>query len=318
MSNSGFSRRDLLIGAGAGLLAAGCTSANVAQAQANAPVPAPIKKGLRVAFMTDSHVPKKGQLSNLRPLSRFPQALKMMADRKPDLVVWGGDNVFAVDYGDNLAQATEQFDNWESLIAESYNGPKLSVIGNHDIWKGDAANANTELGGKGMAIKRFGMESRYMADEAGGWRFLLLDCFHDSGCRIDDEQLEWLKSQLSQDKRPTVLVSHAPLFSATGIYEKKPQGNNYTFGIGDIIGNVHDVVDTLRQHDHGKLALSGHMHHRERLDYFNTTFINGGAVSGAWWAGNYKNHPAAFVMLELFPDGTWTHEFVMWDAARNT
>ena len=97
-------RRSILSGlAGAGLCG---PSATLAGAE-----PASARKSLRVAFLTDSHLPvSPGE--NQRISKMLDQVLGQ--HDKPDLVVFGGDNVMAVD-GDETKStsdsAQDQFDN---------------------------------------------------------------------------------------------------------------------------------------------------------------------------------------------------------------
>src|SRR5262249_49714400 len=137
---------------------------------------------------------------------------------KPDLVIFGGDNVMAVDEGEKpitIAAAQAPFDNWVGKEMARLHPPSLSVIGNRDIfWKEKESSPADDP--KRRAMKAFRMPNRYYSQRIGGWKFILLDTFHAEGCRIDAPQFQWLERELQETTGPIGLVSHAPILSATG------------------------------------------------------------------------------------------------------
>jgi hypothetical protein len=56
--------------------------------------------------------------------------------------------------------------------------------------------------------------------------------------------------------------------------------------------------------------LSGHAHQHEVLDYLEVRYVNSGAVSGNWWNGAYMDFPPAYVLIDLYEDGTSESTFV--------
>ena len=237
---------------------------------------------------------------------------------KPELVVFGGDNVMAVD-GDeekNTAESAQaQFDNWVSKVLKRLTCPSVSVIGNHDIFWKDT-NGSQAGDPKMRAIKAYRMPKRYYVHRAGGWLFLLLDTFHANGCRIDQEQMQWLERELSAGTEPVVLVSHAPILTVTGFLESKVEhsGGKYVLPSGWMVAEVDKLKELFLRHPRVKLALSGHMHQVDQVDYQSVAYLCGGTVSGNWWdAGKYIGFGPAYVMLDLFADGTFRHEVVFWE-----
>jgi 3',5'-cyclic-AMP phosphodiesterase len=272
------------------------------------------KRSLRVAFLTDSHLPvSPGENARMsKMLDRV-----MGQSEKPDLIILGGDNVMSVDDGDEkntVASAQAQFDNWVRKVMDRLNCPSLSVIGNHDIfWK----DAETSPAGdpKQRAMKAYRMPNRYYSHQTGGWKFLLLDTFHADGCRIDDPQFQWLERELRETTGPIALVSHAPILTVTAFLESKVQSNGkYVVPGGWMVSDVEKLKDLFLRHPRVKLALSGHMHQVDRVDYQGVNYICGGAVSGNWWdKDKYIGFGPAYVMLDLFADGTFRHEVVFWE-----
>ncbi len=195
------------------------------------------------------------------------------------------------------------------------NCPSLSVIGNHDIfWKEQVAAPAGDP--KARAIKAYRMPDRYYSHKAGGWKFLLLDTFHADGCGIDNKQLHWLERELTEGTDPIALVSHAPILTVTGFLESKVDcpGGKYVLPGGWIVSDVDKLKELFLRHPRIKLALSGHMHQVDRVDYQGITYLCGGAVSGNWWdPGKYIGFGPAYVMLDLFADGTFRHEVIFWE-----
>jgi 3',5'-cyclic AMP phosphodiesterase CpdA len=289
------------------LLKVGVAGLVVAPTLSLAQLPGKPRGRNRIAFLTDTHLREPGKdegSSNTRVLKAFAAARAA----KPDLTIFGGDNVFAVDYGNAAESAVAQFENWREKVKAHVPGAHLSCIGNHDIWKGDAAKAHAK-GGKAYALDVFGMPSRYFRRDLGKWRFLVLDTFHDDGCYLDDEQLNWMEREMASATGPVALVSHAPIVNVGQILEEKKRGRveAYSMPAGWIIGNAGDVVRMLGRSGKVKLALSGHMHQVERIDLVGTSFVCGGAVSGAWWDGAYLEFfPPNLMVFDLADDGTFS------------
>ncbi len=51
-----------------------------------------------------------------------------------------------------------------------------------------------------------------------------------------------------------------------------------------------------------QLVLQGHLHVREEVRWGGTTFLTGGAVSGAWWRGAFHGTPPGFNVITLSDD----------------
>jgi 3',5'-cyclic-AMP phosphodiesterase len=271
-------------------------------------------RALRVAFLTDSHLPvSPGE--NQRIGKMLDQVL--VQHDKPELIVFGGDNVMAVDDDEKTTpdSAQAQFDNWVKKVLDRVACPSVSVIGNHDIfWKDGKASPPVDP--KARAVKAYRMPNRYYSHKAAGWKFLLLDTFHADGCEIDDKQLQWLEHELNEGMEPIILVSHAPILTVTGFLESKVErpGGRYVLPGGWMVSEVEKLKELFLRHPRIKLALSGHMHQVDRVDYQGITYLCGGAVSGNWWdPGKYIGFSPAYVMLDLFTDGTFRHDVVFWE-----
>jgi Icc protein len=62
-----------------------------------------------------------------------------------------------------------------------------------------------------------------------------------------------------------------------------------------------------------RLCLSGHAHQHERGDYLGVKYLCDGAVCGNWWSGDSMNFPPAYVVVDLYSDGSSDHTFIAHD-----
>lgn len=262
------------------------------------------KRTFRVVFFTDIHLPASGK--NERAVRCLDRALT----EKPDLILFGGDQVMDVDL-DSLtypeAEADAQYENFKRVVMARLRGHEVApVLGNHDLWH------NT----KEKALAAYGMPHRYYRKDLGGWRFLMLDTFHeDRTCRIDDEQLGWLKSEIESTRSPVLVVSHAPIFTITSFTEDSAPNKKGGFDIPERwqIANLQAVRDLFYTHPNVRLALSGHMHQVDACRFDQVDYICGGAVCGGWWGGEYHRFPPAYLVFDLDSEGGFTHRVVFWE-----
>lgn len=290
------SRRSILKAGLGGLL--GLSTGILSAQRSPSSAPSAARRGLKVIFMTDTHV------GNTDQLRRAQRAFEMAQALRPDLVLFGGDNVMNVDGNKTFEQAQTQFGLWTDLVKSTIRAPHHAVIGNHDIWWAPAGHAEATRRDKGYALEAFALPHRYARVTAAGWTFLLLDVFHRDGCYVDAEQLEWLERELARGSGPVCLVSHAPILSASHFMELgDPKNGRWEVPTSWQVGNSVPLMKLFLKHPRVALALSGHMHHVERLEYHGVTYVCGGAVSGAWWGGDYHAFGPAFIELDLDAQG---------------
>jgi Icc protein len=67
------------------------------------------------------------------------------------------------------------------------------------------------------------------------------------------------------------------------------------------------------EHPNVRLCLSGHAHQHERGDYLGVKYLCDGAVCGNWWSGDSMNFPPAYVVVDLYSDGSSDHTFIAYD-----
>ncbi len=258
---------------------------------------------LRIAFLTDFHLPASGHND------MFAKVIDAVQEQfKVNLILFGGDNVFAAD-GQSRADAETQLENWVNLVDRYVGVPTASCLGNHDIWGWVPPLATDSLIGRRLAMTAFGMASRFDAFDQAGWRIIMLDAVQPnrSGYRgqIDKTQFDWLSAQLAAHKAPTLLVSHIPLLSVTPMLNREALVGLYGIKISSAraVSNARSLVDLISLHPNVKLCVSGHMHMLDHIRYKGVVYQCCGAVSGAWWKGPYEGFDPSFSIIDLFSDG---------------
>lgn len=306
------SRRQLIAG-GLGALGASVVSTNIV-AEATAPAKA---GGVRFVHLTDMHVQperKGGEgfhacLASLRKL-----------DPQPEFLLTGGDHVFDA-FDQNPERCATVWDLYQKLWKQQMSIPSHAVLGNHDIagWGAAEKFPDTAAGyGKVMAVEKLSMPGRYYSVTAGGWKFIMLDSVsrrEPSGyiATFDEEQKVWLNQELAKTdpNTPIAIISHIPIFCVSVFFfSAKPQEKGILISDSLIHRDAQDVWKMIDKYSNVKLLLSGHLHLVDRCEYKGKTFICGGAVSGAWWKGPHQGHPEGYGVFDIYPDGSFDHQYV--------
>jgi 3',5'-cyclic AMP phosphodiesterase CpdA len=170
-------------------------------------------------------------------------------------------------------------------------------------------------------MDELGMKNRFYSFNApnrANWKFIVLDsCRYDSKniyeARIDEEQYEWLKGELKNTPESTniSIVTHVPIISSTTFFD----GSNESSGRWVVPSqwmhiDARRLKELFKKHKNVKLALSGHIHMHDEVNFLGVKYLCNGAVCGAWWNGNYQEFPPAYVILDLYDDGSSNHYFV--------
>jgi 3',5'-cyclic-AMP phosphodiesterase len=278
----------------------------------------PFRRPLRLAYLTDMHVEP-----GARPEAGFARALDAVAalGEPPDLIVNGGDAIFTALTRD-AHDVAAQFRTFLRILAQGPRIPVMHCVGNHDVWGWGLENAAALTAdprfGKGWALDALELEAPYYLADRGGWRFIVLDSTHpgasfDYQARLDDAQFEWLAGVLASTSRemPVCLVSHIPLVSvaARRWFGAEPSGVEPQV-IDEVLLHRDSgrVVELLEAHPNVRLALSGHLHMEERIEFRGVTYLNVGAVSGNWWNAetpDFRGFGPGFATLDLFADGSF-------------
>lgn len=259
--------------------------------------PVASRESFRFVFFTDVHT--RVEWETPRALE---MAAKAMRTQAPDLVGAGGDLIT-----DGFDATAEQVaPRWDAFMEmwDSLPGPKESAIGNHDLVAArpkDGSPASPDP--RAIFREKMGVPRTCRSFDAGGCHFVLLDPIQVTDTErnyrgfVDAAQLEWLRGDLAGVDSGTsvILVTHMPLLTA---FYQATEGAAEPAPDHRVVVNNREVLDLFRAHNL-LLVLQGHLHVDEMIRWRRTTFITGGAVSGAWWRGPRKGTDAGFGVVTL-------------------
>ena len=288
---------------------------------AKAPSPPERKKLFSFIHYSDVHVqPERGAKEG------FLAAIEKMNSLKPDFAIGGGDlvmDVLAVD-----ETRANLIYNMYSECCKSFDTPVYDVMGNHEVFGitvPDKVSKNHPEWGKEMFKKRLGNGRTYRSFDHKGVHFLLLDSVgiekneDKPGYRyigeIGHEQMMWLKQDLAgiSAETPVIAVAHIPLFTW---WEQMQNGPTQPSGRGSVLTDGKELFDMLMKRRFFGF-LEGHIHINELYVYFDSKFIDTGAVCGGWWSGPRNGHPEGFNLVHVYEDGI-ENEYITygWDASK--
>lgn len=303
-------RRELIGSGIAGLASTAVSHVGLVKAEPN--------RVLRIAHLTDMHVqPEKGAQAG------FEKALEQCQTASPDVIFIGGDMIMD-SLGSDLDRANAQWKLFNAGIKASAGVPIKYALGNHDVWGwNDIAKYKSEsLFGKKLAQDKVELARPYYSYEQAGWKFVVLDSTHPKAegngytAKLDEDQFGWLSDELNNTNKdqPVLVLSHIPLFCACAFLD----GDNEKSGNWQVPGawthiDFRRIKDLFYKHKNVKVALSGHVHLADRVDYLGVTYYCNGAVSGGWWGGKYQEFSNGYAIVDLFEDGSCENKYVEFD-----
>jgi 3',5'-cyclic-AMP phosphodiesterase len=269
---------------------------------------------LRIAHLTDLHIhPAAGVAKGFEKCLHHLQSL----DVQPDLIINGGDSVMEA-HGGTLANVQKQWSLYHTILKSENAIPMIGCVGNHDIWCKEESKSAFE-DGKKWALDELQTAKSYYSFDKNGWHFVVLDSVQTKPdgswytAHIDEAQMAWLKSDLKNTptSTPIMVISHVPILSACVFLD----GKNVKEGNWRVPGSwMHtdsaELVELFYGHKNIKLAISGHIHLLDRVEYNGITYCCNGAVSGAWWFGKYKQTDAGYGIIDLFSDGSFYNQYL--------
>ena len=295
-------RRDFLQTLGMGAAAFALPGGVTARATADK-----LLEPLEFVFFTDTHIEPE-----LDAAHGCAMAFEKIAASKPEFAIMGGDHVFDA-LGVNQARANMVFDLYTNT-AKSLGMPLYNTIGNHDAFGVLAPSgiAPTDpLYGKKMYEDRMG--KTYYSFDRKGYHFVVLDSIQPTPdrlweARIDDAQLDWLRSDLKAlaPGTPVIGVVHCPIVTAFGTYAAmvaaQQKYNTLT------VANSPEVLEVLSS-ARVLAVLQGHTHINELVEYNGIRFITSGAVCGNWWKGPRMGTPEGYSVISVHADGKVTPRY---------
>jgi 3',5'-cyclic AMP phosphodiesterase CpdA len=271
------------------------------------------KKSFRIAHITDVHMmPLIGASKGFAKCLHHIQNL----EQQPDLILNSGDSIMDAHRG-GRSVAEKQWKLWHDVLKNELSVPIVQSLGNHDIWCKSENVASIE-DGKKWALDELKESHRYYSKDLGIWHLISLDSISpDKDGRwytgkIDEEQMDWLKNELAQipANKPTMIVSHIPILSACIFFDgKRFEKNQWNIPGKWMHEDASDLKDLFFKYPNVKLAISGHIHLLDRVEYNGISYCCNGAVSGAWWGGNYQQTQPGYAIIDLFSDGTFTNNY---------
>jgi len=257
------------------------------------------KKSFSFAYITDTHI--TSNLASIRnwelpaerkslveaPFVGYKNLMSEIKKKSVDFILTGGDNTDLMTYelppingklpvSDDTIVVRKYIKKMKTIEKEVAGLPIFYTIGNHDCYVYPPAKPNDPLYGQGLFIKYFGHEGKsYYSFNKNGWHFIVLST-HDKQdddspnlVGISDEQINWLKNDLSKiDKTtPIILTAHVPF----------PLDKDYE--------NESEIIYKILSNYNVKLVLFGHWHgYVEFLWHNKIPCIIGSSASGAVWS----------------------------------
>ncbi len=301
------------------LQCAGAASVAVAVMPITTPVekrPLNRQRLLRIAHLTDVHV--QPEQSAPEGMARALQHAQSLSD-KPDIIFNGGDSIMDALKADK-ARTKTQWQIWQSVLKNECALPVVHCLGNHDVWgwkMKEKVIKQDHLYGKQWAMDEFGLTTRYYSFDKAGWHFIVLDSTHAAKngyvAKLDEEQFAWLQDDLKKTPpaTPVCVLSHIPIICFCSFFD----GDNEKSGNWQVPGawmhiDARRIKDVFRQHANVKVCLSGHIHLQDEVTYLGVKYLCNGAVSGNWWDGAYQEFPPAYVVVDLYDDGSSESEYI--------
>ena len=261
--------------------------------------------GFSFVHLTDTHI---------QPELRADQGCRMAFQKinrtKADFALHGGDLVF-----DAAAQGHDRANLVYGLYRDTVKAIEMPVhaaVGNHDVFgtvpASGIAKSDPEYGKKLFEDK---IGKRYYSFAHKGWHFVVLDSIGITATggfegRVDDAQLDWLKTELVSigTRTPLVVTTHIPLMSSVLQIVPDQGAKPQTY----LVTNARQVLEMLSPYNL-KAVLQGHTHIRETVMYNGCQFITSGAICGNWWKGARLGHPEGYGVLTVKGDDiAWRYE----------
>lgn len=316
-------RRDFIRKAALAGVIASVSPRLVTAQQVDGPFQPAKKRALRIAHITDVHM-----LDQPNANACFTRVLKELntLNDKPDFIINTGDSV--MDENEQTRETVEaRWQAWTNVVKAVNKIPIHSALGNHDVWFGPDATLDAEYKkdkryGKQWAIGMLSMPARYYAFEAKRWKFIALDSINGTnGYQLDDEQFTWLEKQLDATpaNQPVLVFNHVPILSMGALlyYTKRSPIDEVKFPSGDMHNDHQRIKDLFNKKKNVRLALSGHVHYVDTVEYLGVKYMCNGAVSGNWW-GNpivLDEFPPVYTLIDLYEDGSSEHRLIYYNHA---
>lgn len=251
--------------------------------------------------MTDIHLNKANGNDRYNGLL---QAIDKVKKSKVDFIVIGGDVVDVSGMGKNMGK--RDADSLYVVYKETFDKTGIEyypTIGNHDRY---FDKENGFVNGDEIFNSYFGKS--YYTFEKKGVRFFIINSVQSTdkgGLSVGDEQLGWLKGELSNVSKttPIIVSTHVPVYS---LYYPVVEG---TYKFVDVIANYKELLKAFEGYNL-KLVLQGHQHLHEEMLLQDVQYITGDAVCAGWWGGAFHGTEEGFLEVEIDKKDEITWEYI--------
>jgi 3',5'-cyclic-AMP phosphodiesterase len=289
-----FGRRKFLVGGAAALAACAVPARPVRAGTEDSTLPP-----LRILFFTDVHA-----MSGKGAPGKMEATASRIAKEPCDIIIGGGDYVHG-GFASTLDAMQDRLAIFR-IFLERVGRPIRPMIGNHDLIGAIPEDGSAPAPDpRAPIMELLGLDRSYYAFQAGGYQFFVLDSIGVIGGElryrgwVGEDQITWLRESLAKtpSDQPIVLCSHIP-FRTTFIQNRESPTSPLPANL--VVGNANEVLALFSSH-RLVLVLQGHLHTDEQIRWNGLEFVQGGAVSGAWWNGANQGTEPGYGMLALGP-----------------
>ena len=205
---------------------------------------------LRLAVITDIHygIDDRAKLGSKAP--ELMEAFTKAVNRRkplPSLVVDMGDRVSARNSEDDAMHMTSLTQHFNKLAV-----PVVSIMGNHDISR-LTPDQNEKITGSPATHHSMDIEGHHLVF------FNPVGTFKDRGAlRVTKDDLKWLKEDLENTDKPTIVFSHVPLDNVSETQAEKGYGEYaHKFGYPKMGKHIRKIMENS---GNVVLCMSGNIH----------------------------------------------------------
>lgn len=187
---------------------------------------------------------------------------KLVKKHSPDLII---------NLGDLIRSQEVELDRkrYEAAIDSFIDYPVLHLVGNHELKKMTLKEIETIWKLKGFNQKSYG--KRNIGPLTIIW--LGLEMYDEKRYKLPKEQKEWLKKELEEIKKPTLIFSHCTIdkqnISGNFFYEKVAKHEDQGFFLED----HDDIQKIIARCTFVKAVLQAHLHHFYSKTIGNITYV---------------------------------------------
>jgi 3',5'-cyclic-AMP phosphodiesterase len=275
----------------------------------------PARKVLTIAHITDTHI-----MPLIGAAKGFAKCLQhIQSSNEPfDLILNTGDSIMEAHQKTPFI-VRQQWSLFQKILKSENSLSVLHCIGNHDICCEGDSHYNFESGKK-MALDEVGLAKSYYSLDTFDWKIIVLDSVQTKPngewytAYIDEMQWDWLEKELATSSKPILIASHIPILAACVFFDGNRKNNdNWEIPGAWMHTDAMRLNQLFEKYPNVKIAVSGHIHLADKVEYDNVTYCCNGAVSGRWWKGKNQNTNAGYAKIELFDDGTFKNTYITYN-----